>query len=782
MYHSKKERIIDWARNHSGRRGPDKPLMTLNAGLTPASHKHLTKVKPGTRLGRHLTLVRWARIPCGLITSVSMLEGRSSAGGRRQWAEVGLTTGAYRFTFESDGERFSAVYCCWEHGGKFEPMAIVVVPFGRVQAWFQFQLHMDGLFAMRPSRRKAYVVGSSTSSDFRPSVRLPDVILPDSLKADIVASVDQFFASGLATYVAMKVPPFRKYMLYGQPGNGKCLGKDTPVLMADGTLRKVQDVKQGELVMGPDSLPRRVLGTTQGIGDLFRVVPVKGEPYVVNRAHVLSLKLNANVGGFQKGASVDMPLVEYLGASEGFRKRAKGYRVGVDFPERPVGLEPYFLGLWLGDGNSRGPQVTTADAEVAEYLGGYCERMGLRLKTLLQRRGKAQTYCLTGPKDPRRGSNPILARLQALGLLQNKHIPHAYKANSREVRLQVLAGLIDSDGSTNCGGYDYITKSEQLADDVVYLCRTLGLAAYKAKTRKSIKSIGFSGEYYRILISGDVSMVPVRLQRKKCAPRLPVKDVLVTGLHVEPLGPGEYFGFQVDRDGRFVLGDFTVTHNSMLCQALAADQLGKGRVVVYISASDSYGASFSKIQQATAVAARQRFPIFVIVEEIDAYVAHESDQAQILDFLDGFEAPVNARGTVLMATTNHPERLEDRILRFGRMDRRWLVPPILDVDDARRLLEHFLGELYRAETSSQLEEALIGKPRVFVRELSLTARLRAAASGEARLNGHLVEALHALEQQIQAGEDFLREGRADMQFKPDRRSAAASLRADEFPF
>ena len=72
---------------------------------------------------------------------------------------------------------------------------------------------------------------------------------------------------------------------------GKCLGKDTPVMMADGRITVVQDVRPGDQLMGPDGQPRNVLSTTRGHGRLFRIVPKSGgDPWVCNDVHVLSLK------------------------------------------------------------------------------------------------------------------------------------------------------------------------------------------------------------------------------------------------------------------------------------------------------------------------------------------------------------------------------------------------------------------------------------------------------------------------------------------------------------
>jgi len=79
-------------------------------------------------------------------------------------------------------------------------------------------------------------------------------------------------------------------LVAGAPGMGKCHGKGTPILMYDGSIKKVEDIKNGDLIMGPDSKPRIVLGNAHGYGKLYRVIPVKGDPYIVNEDHILSLK------------------------------------------------------------------------------------------------------------------------------------------------------------------------------------------------------------------------------------------------------------------------------------------------------------------------------------------------------------------------------------------------------------------------------------------------------------------------------------------------------------
>src|SRR3972149_1771161 len=78
-------------------------------------------------------------------------------------------------------------------------------------------------------------------------------------------------------------------LLVAPTGSGKCLGRGTPVLLHSGQIRPVEEIKAGDRLMGPDSKPRRVLSTSEGRGELYEIQPVKGQPWIVNSNHVLTL-------------------------------------------------------------------------------------------------------------------------------------------------------------------------------------------------------------------------------------------------------------------------------------------------------------------------------------------------------------------------------------------------------------------------------------------------------------------------------------------------------------
>ena len=201
------------------------------------------------------------------------------------------------------------------------------------------------------------------------------------------------------------------------------------------------------------------------------------------------------------------------------------------------------------------------DPEITGYLQDFSLSQGLKCKLTQAPRSKALLHSITG----RRGAgNSMHTRLRKLGVLNNKHIPAHYLQNSREVRLAVLAGLIDSDGNMQYGGYEIATVSEQLKNDILYLSRSLGLAAY-SQEKPNMKR-----QTFRISINGNLEDIPCLLPRKQAKKRQQIKNVLHTGCKIESIGPGDYYGFELSGPDRlFLLGDFTVTHNTTIARWLA---------------------------------------------------------------------------------------------------------------------------------------------------------------------------------------------------------------------
>ena len=395
-------------------------------------------------------------------------------------------------------------------------------------------------------------------------------------------------------------------------GYGKCVGFDTPIIMYDGEIKRVQDIKVGELVMGDDSTARKVISLARGREEMFKIIQNIGDDYSVNKSHILSLKMTCpkyisivnniiiqafyfnpekimfnsmvfNYGDYDfdvkkayKAAEqfldslpdldtkVDISVEKYLKLSKTIQKHLKGYKRDVNCWENKLekdDIDPYLMGLWLGSGTSILSDITTQDKEIVNYLEKYCEQNNL----ILYRGKRSKTkinYIIYGCFKSDLSSNSMLSNLICHNLLGNKHIPRVYKINNRENRLKLLAGIIDTDGCYKNGVYEIIQKSDIFTSDIKFLCGSLG---FECKVKKVKKRCIYKG-YNKIYISGkDVNKIPVLLERNRVIqiPTTLNKYDLCTGVKLESLGIGDYYGFVLDGNHRFLLGDFTVTHNTL---------------------------------------------------------------------------------------------------------------------------------------------------------------------------------------------------------------------------
>lgn len=384
----------------------------------------------------------------------------------------------------------------------------------------------------------------------------------------------------------------RKQLLVAPTGAGKCLGRDTPVLMADGTILPVQDVQVGDRLLGPDGGPRNVLSVARGREQLYRVIPKKGASYVCNASHILSLRKTPGSDALvlADGTRVDPDAdvvnvnVEVFAASNKTARHClKGWRSeAIEFPaERDdLMLDPYLLGCWLGDGSQNRFAISKPSCAMVEEWKAAAERYGYEVIET-SGTGSCPTWTIVS-RELFGGQvfNFYLAALDTYGLRARKHIPHEYKIAPLSARLQLLAGLIDSDGSVGHAGFDWISKWRELAEDFAFVCRSVGLSAYVAPARKGIAATGFVGDYWRVSVSGDCSVIPCR--DKPAPARRQKKRHLVHGIRVESIGEGEYFGFEIDGDHLFLLGDFTVTHNTYLALRICHEAIQRGKRTLFV--------------------------------------------------------------------------------------------------------------------------------------------------------------------------------------------------------
>lgn len=374
-------------------------------------------------------------------------------------------------------------------------------------------------------------------------------------------------------------------VLVARLGNGKCLQKGTKVLMADGTLKNVEDVAVGDYVQ---SLGRanRVEYLHNGISNGYRIIPKLGEPFVVSSQHILTLKVLKEFYDKRTGHMttcgeydlVDVTIEDYLKWSNHKKRRASLYRPAVEYAEKEQTIPPYILGSWIGDGYAREVTICNPDEEVISEWREYAHKNGLEL---VQRCDKL-SYGISGEnKKP----NTVLRAFKDLGVINNKHIPLNYLTGSREQRLELLAGLLDTDGyySEENLSYEITFKSRELIEQTAQLCRGLGLRVGQIQSKYNSK---YNKDYYRITIKGNLSIIPTRVKRKQS--NVSSNTEVLTRFTVEEVPLIEYYGFQVDGDNRYLLWDNTLTHNTWCLLKMAVSVWAQRQSIGYISPEMSY--------------------------------------------------------------------------------------------------------------------------------------------------------------------------------------------------
>jgi hypothetical protein len=206
---------------------------------------------------------------------------------------------------------------------------------------------------------------------------------------------------------------------------------------------------------------------------------------------------------------------------------------------------------------------------------------------------------------------------------------------------------------------------------------------------------------------------------------------------------------------KLLLAGVPGTGKTMICSALAKWAIDQKYLVIYVSSSDTDGPTFRKIQRALDIAARSEHPTLMILEEFDAYL-HDEEKALVLNVLDGSESNINDMGTLLVATTNYPESIDERVLkRPGRLDRIFIIPEMERQEDAEKMLRNYLATMWRDE-HAKVAQKLVGYPGAFIREVAIYALTQVAQDDMEELPLHMLEnSFDSLREQIKLRDDFL---------------------------
>ena len=360
-----------------------------------------------------------------------------------------------------------------------------------------------------------------------------------------------------------------------------CHAKGTKVLMYDGSMKNVEDVKVGDKLMGPDSTSREVKELRRGKQKMYRVVPKKGgESFVVNKDHVLSLVNSSDRYDHGKGGVTNVTVEDYIKASNQFQHVHKLYRRPVSSFENSghysYSIDPYYMGLFLGDASFRKNRLnfTSGDETLISSVKTYCEEVGASYRTVS--RNSADRVCV-------HKNNILRKTISELGLSdvksENKWVPEKYKLGTPEVRRKLLAGFLDADGHLGKhNGYEFTLSSKKLVEDITFIARSLGYCVSESNKKVNGKT------YFRGHLTGHNGEIPCKLARKQGSKRKQKKNPLRTGFDIKPVGKDDYYGFLLDKDHLYMTSDFTVHHNSgksWILSTLGANAMEAGYNIVH---------------------------------------------------------------------------------------------------------------------------------------------------------------------------------------------------------
>lgn len=338
-------------------------------------------------------------------------------------------------------------------------------------------------------------------------------------------------------------------------------GIDMSVVMYNGQIKPIKDIKIGDILIGPDSKPRKVLSTGVSEQELVKFTPSRnGYSFSLGLDNNLTLASTGKNCAAKYGEIVDTTVSEFLSMRENRRKYLTGYRSGclhwenVNNGEKLV-LPPYYLGLWLGDGTAANTQITNMDPEVIDYIYNISEKYSLVVRSI--QKGRAfMLYPSAGkPSEHLKGKNHLRNGLRDMNLIKNKHIPDRYLFSSEKNRLILLAGYLDTDGSLNDEYFCLTSELDVLAEKTSFLARSLGFAVNWRKSRPN----KVNGKIYNHLsIIGDVQRIPTKIARKKAKNYKRKRTALKFGFKTEFLTKQTCYGMILDGDGLFLASDFTV--------------------------------------------------------------------------------------------------------------------------------------------------------------------------------------------------------------------------------
>lgn len=330
---------------------------------------------------------------------------------------------------------------------------------------------------------------------------------------------------------------------------------ETPVLTTSGWTTHGA-LKPGDYVFSPSGKPVKVLATRHFTDSACRRITFdNGISFICGAGHLWTVEIPSRnrVSGTNKRIarkSVTLETDEIAKLSTLYRPVVRATQA-LDMPHADLPIDPYVLGVWLGDGSSDGGAICGIDSEIFAEIESAGEKLSAPHKAGEGRHADYRISTVYG----------LSTRLRALGLRKNKHIPDAYMLASADQRLALLQGLIDTDGSVSPdnGCVTFAQKDRVLAEQVRVLANSLG---FKAR----LSPVRCTGTWH-VVFQASMEQAPCRLPRKLALLKSGGRRLGSQGWRVHSIEPVETVPtncIQVESpDGLYLSGrELIPTHNS----------------------------------------------------------------------------------------------------------------------------------------------------------------------------------------------------------------------------